>query len=139
MWPLTERQEKYGIRSRCTTPSALYIGCHDTDVRGSLVVVDTETGRKLNRLPIGGWVDSVFYDPAKSRIYASTGVGEVFTYKRLPDGSYEALEPVDTAVMAKTAFYSSELDRLFVAVPTLEEQRHVCSSSSQNRGISSQW
>ena len=119
MWPLTERQEKYGIRSRCTTPSALYIGCHDTDVRGSLVVVDTETGRELNRLPIGGWVDSVFYDPAKSRIYASTGVGEVFTYKRLPDGSYKALEPVDTAVMAKTAFYSPELDRLFVAVPHL--------------------
>lgn len=97
----------------------LYVGCRDTDVRGSIVVVDTNSGKELQRLPIGGWVDSVFYDPAKGRIYASTGVGEVFTYQRLASGGYKALEPVDTAVMAKTAFYSTELDRLFVSVPHL--------------------
>jgi DNA-binding beta-propeller fold protein YncE len=117
-WPLTKGKRNMAF-AHDAQHHRLYIGCRDTDVRGSLVVVDTETGRELNRLPIGGWVDSVFYDPAKSRIYASTGVGEVFTYKRLPDGSYKALEPVDTAVMAKTAFYSPELDRLFVAVPHL--------------------
>jgi len=97
----------------------LYVGCRDSEVRGSIVVVDTGTGKQLERLPIGGWVDSVFYDSARGRVYASTGVGEVFTYERQSNGSYTALEPVDTAVMAKTALYSPELNRLFVAVPHL--------------------
>jgi hypothetical protein len=97
----------------------LYVGCRDTDVRGSIVVVDSETGAELERLPIGGWVDSVFYDPAKNRIYASTGVGEVYTYEHEANGSYKMLDPSDTAVMAKTALFSAELDRIFVAVPHL--------------------
>ena len=97
----------------------LYVGCRDTDVRGSIVVVDLEAGKELERLPIGGWVDSLFYDPERRRIYASSGIGEVFTYERQADGSYKALESVDTAVMAKTSLYSQDLDRLFVAVPHL--------------------
>ena len=101
--------------------SRLYVGCRDTDVRGSIVVVDTETGKELDRLPIGGWVDSMFFDATKGRIYASTGVGEVFTYERRTDGTYKALDPVDTAVMAKTSLYVPELGRLFVAVPHLGE------------------
>jgi DNA-binding beta-propeller fold protein YncE len=99
----------------------LYVGCRDTDVRGSIVIVNTQTGKELERLPIGGWVDSMFYDPATNRIYASSGVGEVFTYQRQADGRYKALSPVDTAVMAKTSLYSPELHRLFVSVPHLGE------------------
>jgi DNA-binding beta-propeller fold protein YncE len=117
-WPLTMGKNNMAFafdRER----HLLYVGCRDTDVRGSIVIVNTQTGKELGRLPIGGWVDSMFYDPAMSRIYASSGVGEVFTYQRQPDGSYKALEPVDTAVMAKTSLYSTELHRLFVSVPHL--------------------
>ncbi len=99
----------------------LYVGCRDTDVRGSIVVVNAETGNELSKMPIGGWVDSMFYDAQKARIYASSGVGEVFTYQRHADGSYQALEAVDTGWMAKTSIYSAELNRLFVAVPHLGE------------------
>jgi DNA-binding beta-propeller fold protein YncE len=97
----------------------LYTGCRDTDVRGSIVVVDTETGKEIDRLPIGGWVDSLFFDPVTARIYASCGVGEVFTYRRESNGVYKRLEETDTAVMAKTSLYSPELHRLYVAVPHL--------------------
>jgi DNA-binding beta-propeller fold protein YncE len=97
----------------------LYVGCRDTDVRGSIIVIDTETGKELNRLPIGGWVDSMFYDPQTRRIYASSGVGEVYTYQEQTEGAYQQLEPTDTAVMAKTALYSPEMHRLFVSVPHL--------------------
>lgn len=117
-WPLTKGKENMAF-ALDTAQHRLYVGCRDTDVRGSIVVVDTETGKELDRLPIGGWVDSMFYDPKESRIYASSGVGEVFTYEREADGHYKALEAVDTAVMAKTALYSPELNRLFVAVPHL--------------------
>jgi DNA-binding beta-propeller fold protein YncE len=117
-WLLTKGKKNMAA-ALDTAQNRLFVGCRDTDVRGSIVVVDTETGKELERLPIGGWVDSVFYAPEKRRIYASSGVGEVFTYERAADGSYKALDPADTAVMAKTAFYSAELDRLFVAVPHL--------------------
>ncbi len=117
-WPLTMGKNNMAFAFD-PERHLLYVGCRDTDVRGSIVIVDTQTGKELKRLPIGGWVDSMFYDPATSRIYASSGVGEVFTYQRQPDGSYKALEPVDTAVMAKTSLYSPDLHRLFVSVPHL--------------------
>ena len=117
-WPLTMGKDNMAFAFD-PEHRLLYVGCRDTDVRGSIVIVDTQTGKELKRLPIGGWVDSMFYDPATSRIYASSGVGEVFTYQRQPDGSYKGLEPVDTAVMAKTGLYSPELHRLFVSVPHL--------------------
>jgi DNA-binding beta-propeller fold protein YncE len=119
-WPLTKGKGNMAL-ALDAGHKLLYVGCRDTDVRGSILVFDAETGKELDRLPIGGWVDSLFYDPIKGRIYASAGVGEVFTYERTTDGSFKALEPVDTAVMAKTALYSPDLDRLFVAVPHLGE------------------
>ncbi len=89
-------------------------------MRGSLLVIDTQTGKELQKLPLGSWVDSMFHRyPPRHRIYASTGVGEVFIYERQIRWSYRALEPVDTAVMARTSLFSPELDRLFVTVPHL--------------------
>jgi DNA-binding beta-propeller fold protein YncE len=117
-WPLTKGKKNMAF-AHDAEHHRLYVGCRDTDVRGSIVVIDTESGKELERLPIGGWVDSIFYDPAKGRIYASTGVGEVYTYEHQANGSYKMLAPSDTAVMAKTALFSAELDRLFVAVPHL--------------------
>lgn len=119
-WPLTMGKNNMAFAFD-PERHLLYVGCRDTDVRGSIVIVSTQTGKELGRLPIGGWVDSMFYDPATSRIYASSGVGEVFTYQRQADGRYTELEPVDTAVMAKTSLYSPELHRLFVSVPHLGE------------------
>jgi len=117
-WPLTMGKKNMAFTFD-TEARLLYVGCRDTDVRGSIVVVDIESGKELQRLSIGGWVDSMFYDAESKRIYASSGVGEVFTYEREADGTYKSLEPVDTAVMAKTSLYSPELQRLFVSVPHL--------------------
>ena len=119
-WPLARGKGNMALAFDAVD-KLLYVGCRDTDVRGSILVVDTGTGKELERLPIGGWVDSLFYDRVKGRIYASAGVGQVFTYERRKNGSFKPLEPVDTAVMAKTALYSPDLDRLFVAVPHLGE------------------
>ena len=117
-WPITmsHRNEAFALDAE---HHALYVGCNEGDVRGNIVVIDTQTGQELHKLAIGSWVDSMYYDARRRRIYASTGVGEVFTYERQSDGSYRALEPVDTAVMARTSLFSAELDRLFVMVPHL--------------------
>lgn len=97
----------------------LYVGCRDSDMHGSISVLDLRTGTEIATLPIGGWVDSMYYDAKRRRIYASTGVGHLETYQVLSDGKFRQLESVDTAVMAKTSIYSPELDRMFVSVPHL--------------------
>ena len=118
IWPLTmsHRNEAFALDA---VLHRLYVGCNESDVRGSIVIVDTQTGREVQKLAVGSWVDSMFYDARRRRIYASAGVGEVFTYERQSDGSYSSLEPMDTAVMARTSLFSTELDRLFVMVPHL--------------------
>lgn len=117
-WQLTRarRNEAFALD---TEHHLLYVGCNEGDVRGRLLVVDTRTGKELQTLPLGSWVDSMFYDARRQRIYASTGVGAVFTYERSASGQLRALESVDTAVMARTSLFSPDLDRLFVMVPHL--------------------
>jgi hypothetical protein len=63
--------------------------------------------------------DSIYYDAKRQRIYSSSGTGHLETYQLLPDGKYQKLESMDTAVMAKTSIYSPELDRMYVSVPHL--------------------
>jgi DNA-binding beta-propeller fold protein YncE len=117
-WPITKGKTNMAI-ALDVIQHRLYIGCRDADVHGTIVVIDTQTGKEVESLPIGGWVDYMAYDSKRNRIYASCGVGEVYTYQKQKDGSHRQLPPTDTAVMAKTAFYSPELDRFFVTVPHL--------------------
>lgn len=102
-----------------TARSRLYVGCRDSSMRGSLVVLNSADGRPVATLPIGGWVDGISLDPKRQRVYASTGVGYIDTYAVEPGDVYRRLPDVPTAVMAKTSFYSSELDRMYVSVPHL--------------------
>lgn len=97
----------------------LYIGCRDGDMHGSIAVVDLKSGAELDTLPIGGWVDSIYYDAKRQRIYSSSGVGHLETWQFLPGGKYQKLPSMDTAVMAKTSVYSPDLDLMFVSVPHL--------------------
>ena len=97
----------------------LFVGFRDSDMHGSMDVVDMTTGRKIESLPIGGWVDSMSYDAKRPRIYASTGVGHLETFQLMAHRHIVKLPSLDTAVMAKTSLYSPALDRMLVAVPHL--------------------
>lgn len=97
----------------------LFVGFRDSDMHGSMDVVDATTGREIESLPLGGWVDSMSFDSQRRRIYASTGVGHLETFQLMAHRRIVKLPSLDTAVMAKTSLYSAELDRMFVAVPHL--------------------
>ena len=97
----------------------LYVACRDSPMHGSIIVLDTADGHPIATLPIGGWADGIFVDQKRQRIYVSTGVGHVETYSIEANDAYRRRAPVDTAVMAKTSLYSSELDRVYVSVPHL--------------------
>lgn len=118
LWPLGEARYPMAMAAD-DEHKLLFIGTRDTDVRGSIVVMDAATGKLRGRLPIGGWVDQLDWDKDRKRIYATCGTGQIFTYQSKPDGTYKALQPTDTAVMAKTSLFVPSLNRMFVAVPHL--------------------
>lgn len=104
-----------------TARGRLYVASRDSAMHGSLIVLDTTNGHAVAKLPIGGWADGISIDQKRHRIYVSTGVGHIDTYAFGAHDTYRREASVDTAVMAKTSAYSSELDRLYVSVPHLGE------------------
>ncbi len=97
----------------------LYVACRDSELYGSIVVLNTANGHAVTTLPIGGWADGIFIDQKRRRIYLSTGVGHIDTYTIGAKDSYDRLPTVDTAILAKTSLYSNELRHMYVDVPHL--------------------
>ena len=97
----------------------VFVACRTTDLHGSIVVIDTDTGKELEALPIGGWLDYMVFDAKTGRIYAVCGVGDVYVYQQRGSDDYVLLGRAETAMMAKTGLLVPELHRFFVAVPMM--------------------
>jgi hypothetical protein len=82
-----------------------------------LLVYDTGTGKPVSTVEAGGDSDDVFYDGERGRVYASFGEGSVFVYEQRDADHYRLAGKVPTAAGARTALFSPELGRLFVAAP----------------------
>lgn len=128
-WPVTKCKKNIAA-GLDDAHHRLYVGCRDTETSGTIDVFDTETGKELDTLPIGGWVDYIAYDPASQRIYASCGApvpdgGDLYVYHTDNRGHYNLLAKVPTAPRAKTALFVPELNRVFVSVPHYEKEARV--------------
>jgi DNA-binding beta-propeller fold protein YncE len=92
----------------------LFAGCRG----GQVVVLDTETGKELQVLPIGKGVDDLMFDPATKRIYATSGgAGAVDVYKENDPDHYQSLGQISSKPGGKTGILVPQLGRLFVPVP----------------------
>lgn len=88
----------------------LFVGCRSNQI----VVLDSNTGKELQALPIHGEVDDLIYDPATQRLYASiSGFVDVFSQTDLDH--YASLGSITSAERARTALLVPEFSRLFVA------------------------
>jgi len=110
-WPVT----------KCKGPVAMafdeadhrvFVACRD----GSLVALDTETGKEVTSLPITKGVDEAVYDAASKRIYTAAD-GSVDVYEETDPNSYKLLAKVPTGPLGRTAKLVPEISRYFVAVP----------------------
>jgi DNA-binding beta-propeller fold protein YncE len=91
----------------------LFIACRD----GKLLVMDSDTGKVLQILPIATGVDDIVYDPASKRIYVACGEGFVNVYAQTDGDHYKAIGKIATGPLGKTGKLVPELNRYFVAVP----------------------
>lgn len=85
-------------------------------VPARLVVVDTATGKVVEKLPAVGDCDDVFFDQKRKRIYASGGEGAISVFEQQDRDHYKELARISTVKGARTSFFSPDLDRLYLAV-----------------------
>jgi hypothetical protein len=97
----------------------LFIGCRDKPV---VLVMDTESGKPIATVAIPADIDDLFYDAKRKRLYASCGEGVLAVLKQVDADSYEILEKIPTAKLARTCFFDQETGRLYLGLPRQESK-----------------
>jgi hypothetical protein len=110
-WPLTMGKVNVAM-ALDEQRQRLFVGCRS----GQIVVLDTNTGKELQALPISKGVDDLIFDPVTRRIYAA-GDGAVDVLDETDLDHYVVRGTVPSGAKGKTARLVPELNRLFVAVP----------------------
>lgn len=121
VWPVTKGKRNIAA-ALDEKRGRLLIGCRNSGATGVIVVFDTKTGRELQSVPIGGWVDYITFDPRTRKVYATCGnnpdgTGAVYVFQEDDAGQLKALGSVKSEPRGKTGLYVPELNRLFVAIP----------------------
>src|SRR6267154_976356 len=80
-----------------------------------LIVLDTDTGKEVARVPVGGSCDDVYYDAERKRIYALGGEGFISVVQQNDPDHYTLSANIPSAVGVRTGiFYGTSL---YVGVP----------------------
>jgi len=87
-----------------------------------LVVVNTDTGKEVNSVPVAEYADDLAYDPAHHRLYVACGglrgeQGAVSVVEQRDADNYQVIATIPTKPGAKTARLVPELNRYYVGVP----------------------
>lgn len=82
-----------------------------------LLVYDTQSGKIVGDLPIGGDADDLFYDAGRKRLYAICGEGRIDVVRDDGAGRYSIESSIKTAPRARTGLFVPEEGDLYVAAP----------------------
>ncbi|MGC1903209.1 MAG: hypothetical protein WA715_05270 [Candidatus Acidiferrum sp.] len=85
-------------------------------VPARLVVMDTATGKVVQKLAAVGDCDDIFWDASRKRIYATGGDGAISVFEQRDADHYNEKRRMPTVKGARTSFFSPDLGRLYVAV-----------------------
>lgn len=96
-WPLSGCEEPTGL-ALDKANRRLFSSCHN----GTLVVVDADSGRIVQKLAIGNGVDAAAYDKKAGLIFTSNGEGNISVIKQEGPDKYAAFANVLTQKGAKT-------------------------------------
>ena len=110
-WPVTLGKQNVAV-ALDEQRQRLFVGCRS----GQVVILDSNTGKELQALPIAGGIDDLIYDAGTKRIYAAAN-GAVTVFGQTDLNHYVSLGSVPTGENGRTAKLSPQLNRLFIAVP----------------------
>jgi DNA-binding beta-propeller fold protein YncE len=81
-----------------------------------LVVLNTDSGAVIAKIPTVGDSDDVFYDPSREQIYASGGEGAIAVLQQQDPDHYREIARIPTVKGARTSLFVPDLGRLLLAV-----------------------
>ena len=115
-WPVSSQRP--GDASLDESSGRLLIGTHTPP---EMIAMNAKTGKEVAHLPTTDGMDGVYFDAQRKRIYISGGrgeeIGSVYVYQQKNADSYELVGKIPTRPGAGTSFWSSELNRYYVAAP----------------------
>ena len=82
-----------------------------------MLVYDTDSGKLIAKLPIGGDTDDIFFDPERKRVYVVCGEGRIDIVRAESPDRYTREASIQTARGARTALFVPEEGKLYVAAP----------------------
>jgi DNA-binding beta-propeller fold protein YncE len=85
-----------------------------------LLVYDTDSGKVVAKVPIGGDTDDLFFDTERKRVYVICGEGRVDVFRQDDADHYSPVGTVKTAARARTGLFVPEEGRLYVAAPAVD-------------------
>ncbi len=80
-----------------------------------LMVLDTNTGKEVARVPVGGSCDDVYYDSERKRLYAIGGEGFISVVQQNDPDHYTLSANIPSAVGVRTGIFFGT--SLYVGVP----------------------
>ncbi len=83
----------------------------------AFLVYDTETGKRVANVPIGGDADDLFFNGERKQIYAMCGEGVITVVQQQDADRYVAVGQIRTAPGARTGLFVPGQRTLYVAVP----------------------
>jgi DNA-binding beta-propeller fold protein YncE len=98
----------------------LFVACHE----GNLLILDGDSGKQLQVLPIGQEADYIAFEPTSRKIFVSGGGGHgwVDVIKEEDGDHYRRLGEVTTEHGAATSHLVSALGRFIVMAPSAENR-----------------
>jgi DNA-binding beta-propeller fold protein YncE len=112
-WPMEKFRANFPMALDASNHRVL-IGCRQP---ARLIVLDAESGTAVANLPISGDTDDLFYDAKRKRLYVSCGEGFLDVIESPGADRYERIGRIPTRSGARTCFFSSALNQLYLAVP----------------------
>jgi DNA-binding beta-propeller fold protein YncE len=117
LWKLTNAADNVPLAFD-SRDQLLFVACRKP---GMLIVLDAKTGKEIASLPAAGGADDLFYDPALSRVYLISGIGEVDVFQVNATRHLQSLGVLSTSAGAKTALFVPTQNLLYVGVPVAGE------------------
>jgi YVTN family beta-propeller protein len=118
VWPLSPGEEPTGL-ALDNENHRLFSVCANK----LMVVVDAETGKVLNTLPIGSKADGASFDPDSKCAYSSNGEGTLTVVQEINKDLFKVLENVPTQKGAKTIVVNKRTHHIYLPTASFETQQ----------------
>jgi DNA-binding beta-propeller fold protein YncE len=116
-WPIGPTCEGPSGQAIDLANRRLFAGCNNE----KMSVVDADTGKIIQTLPIGVHIDATAYDPDTGLIYNANRASVTIIHQDSKD-SYRVLETLETLGRANTLALDMKTKKLYLSTPQFEER-----------------